>query len=83
MRPDGTGGCSEGMKAARSEHQSKGEIDMMTVRKLETMTEAELDSLKRETFRAIFQAAAQDRVFYLADLENIIRRQAEFKQGPS
>ena len=56
---------------------------MMTVKKLETMTEAELDSLKRETFRAIFQAAAQDRVFYLADLENIIRRQAEFKQGPS
>ena len=71
------------MKAARPEHQSKGETDMMTVRKLETMTEAELDSLKRATFRAIFQAAAQDRVFHLATLENISRRQAEVMRGPS
>lgn len=56
---------------------------MMTARKLETMTETEVETLKRDTYRAFFQAAAADRPFFLANLETISRRQAELLRGLS
>ncbi len=56
---------------------------MMTARKLETMTETEVETLKRDTYRAFVQASIPARPFLLADLENISRRQAEFLRGPS
>lgn len=71
------------MKAERSELKTKGENAMMTAKQLETMTEPEIENLKRETYRDFFQAASPARVFFLADLENISRRQAELIRGPS
>ena len=56
---------------------------MMTVKQLETMTEPEIENLKRETYRAFLQAASPARVFFLADLENISRRQMDLLRGPS
>lgn len=56
---------------------------MLTVQKLETMTEREIETLKRETYRAFLQASYRDRVFFLADLENLSRREAVFLRGPS
>lgn len=54
---------------------------MMTAKKLETMTELEIENLKRETYRAFFQASSPDRVFFLADLENLSRREAALLRG--
>jgi hypothetical protein len=47
------------------------------------MTEPEIENLKRETYRAFLQAASPARVFFLADLENISRRQMDLIRGPS
>ncbi len=55
---------------------------MMTAKKLETMTESEIEILKRETYRAFFKASTPERVFFLADLENLTRRQSEFIRKP-
>ena len=56
---------------------------MMTAKQLETMTEPEIENLKRETYRAFLQASSPERVFFLADLENLSRREAVFLRGPS
>ena len=56
---------------------------MMTVKQLETMTEPEIENLKRETYRAFLQASSPERAFFLADLENLSRREAAFLRGPS
>ena len=71
------------MKAERSELKTKGESAMMTAKQLETMTEPEIENLKRETYRAFLQASSPERVFFLADLENLSRREAAFLRGPS
>lgn len=71
------------MKAERSALKTKGENAMMTVKQLETMTEPEIENLKREIYRAFFQAASPARVFFLADLENISRRQMDLLRGSS